>query len=77
MAFTVFVVTFMANPPWSTFGFFSSAFRSRMALDTTVAMTEARVSHNAPMADATPTSNSLRLTEAEPTILAVEALAGF
>ena len=77
MAFTVFEVAFIANPPRSTLDFFSPSFKSRTALDTTVEMTIARDSQIFPMAVltaiSTALSSSVLLTEVEATIRAAEA----
>ena len=73
MALTVCAVVFIASSPRFILGFFCSASRSRIALETTVETTLANDSQRATMAVFTSVSRSALPTVAELTILAADA----
>ena len=74
MAFTVFAVVFSTSSPQLTFGFLSSASKSRTALDTTMETTLARYSHSWLIAVSSDVSSSALDMEADPTTPAAVTL---
>ena len=77
MAFTVFAEVFKTRPPRSTLGFFSSASKSRTALETAKDTMLAMCSHRLDIAVLSSPSRSLLLTDAELTTLAAVGLGEF